>query len=223
MSVKVKICGLTRYEDAQIAIKAGAAFCGVVVEVHKSPRSMDREQAKILLGKMTAPWVVVTRSKSLDELVELANFLSPFALQLHGNEPPDLVKRLKGKVSCQVWKAIPLPPTTEQATPLQDLLEQSQSFVKSGCDALVLDTVTKEGFGGTGVAGSWELAAELVKRLDVPCFLAGGLTPDNVSEAIKVVKPFGVDVSSGVELSPGIKDPEKIRLFCQRAKRISSP
>lgn len=222
MSVKVKICGLTRCEDVQVVNEAGADFCGVVVEVPKSPRSVTRKIAKTLLSKMAVPSVVVTRSKSLEELVELADFLSPFALQLHGDEQPDLVARLKAKVTCQIWKAIPLP-TAEQTSLLQHLLKQSQDFVKVGCDAFVLDTATAQGFGGTGVIGSWELAAELVKRLDVPCFLAGGLTPDNVLEAIETVKPFGVDVSSGVESSPGIKDPEKVRSFCQRAKQILCP
>lgn len=221
MSVKVKICGLTRCEDVETACEAGADFCGVVVEVPKSPRSVTREQAKILLDKMTVSSVVVTRSKSLDELIELANFLSPFALQLHGREPPDLVAGLRNKIACQIWKAIPLPPTVEPTalTALcRSLLEQSKNFVKAGCNALVMDTATTQGFGGTGVTGAWELAAELVKRLEVPCFLAGGLTPENVSEAVAIVKPFGVDVSSGVELLPGVKDPEKIRNFCWRAK-----
>lgn len=220
MSVKVKICGLTRCEDVQVACEAGADFCGVVVEVQKSPRSLTRRQAKVLIDKISVHPVVVTRSKSLDELVELVNFLAPFALQLHGDETPDLVAELRDKVTCQVWKAIPLPPTSEQTALSQHLLERSQNFVKAGCNALVLDTATSQGFGGTGVIGSWELAAKLVRQLDVPCFLAGGLTADNVSEAIAIVNPFGVDVSSGVESSPGIKDPEKIRSFCQRAKQI---
>lgn len=221
MSVKVKICGLTRCEDVQIACESGADFCGVVVEVPNSPRSVTREKAKILISRMTAPPIVVTRSKSLGELIELTNFLSPFALQLHGNETQDLVASLRSKVDCQIWKAIPMPPSMEQAEPYQHLLERSQDFVKAGCNLLVLDTATTHGFGGTGIVGSWELAAELIRRLDVPCLLAGGLTPDNVLEAIAVTKPFGVDVSSGVELSPGIKDPERIRVFCRRAKQIS--
>ncbi|MCS7185828.1 MAG: phosphoribosylanthranilate isomerase [Armatimonadetes bacterium] len=220
MKVKVKICGLTRWEDVQTAFESGADFCGFVVEVPKSPRNLTRTQAKILIDKIAVAPVVVTRGKSIDEIIELANFLSPFALQLHGDEPSDLVASLKGKVACQIWKAIPLPPATETKTTLREnILQQSKNFVKAGCDALVLDTAATYGFGGTGVVGSWELASELVKRLDVPCFLAGGLTPDNVLEAIAAVKPFGVDVSSGVESSPGVKDPEKIRLFCWRAKQ----
>lgn len=221
MSVKVKICGLTRCEDVQVACEAGADFCGVVVEVQNSPRSLTRRQAKVLIDKISVQPVVVTRSKSLDELVELVNSLAPFALQLHGDEIPDLVAELRNKVTCQIWKAIPLPPKSERTALSQHLLERSQNFVKAGCNALVLDTATSQGFGGTGIIGSWELAAELVRRLCVPCFLAGGLTADNVLEAIAIVNPFGVDVSSGVESSPGIKDPEKIRLFCQRAKQTS--
>jgi len=218
MSVKVKICGLTRTEDVRVACEAGADFCGVVVEVPKSPRSLTREQAKLLFEKATAATVIVTRSKSLDELVELVRFLFPFALQLHGDEAPELIAALRVRVSCQIWKALPLPPATEQAS-AKPLLEQIRSFAKAGCDAFVLDTATAGGFGGTGEVASWELAADLVRLSDVPCFLAGGLTPENVTEAVIAVKPYGVDVSSGVEDSPGIKNPEKIQLFCQRAKQ----
>jgi phosphoribosylanthranilate isomerase len=218
MSVKVKFCGLTRTEDVQIVCDAGADFCGVVVEVLKSPRSRTREQAKLLFEEATVAAVVVTRSKPLDELIELVRFLSPFALQLHGDETPELVAALRGRVNCQIWKALPLPPATEHAS-AQFLLKQTQNFAKAGCDVFVLDTVTEQGFGGTGVVASWELAADLVRLSDVPCFLAGGLTPENVAEAVIAVKPYGVDVSSGVEASPGVKDPEKVRLFCQRAKQ----
>jgi len=220
MSVKVKICGLTRSEDVRIACNAGADFCGVVVEVQKSPRSRTREQARLLFEEATKATVAVTRSKSLDELIEIARFLSPFAIQLHGDETPDLIAALKGKVSCQIWKALPLPPATEQIS-IQAFLEKVESFVKAGCDAFVLDTLTAHGFGGTGTVASWELASDLVRLSALPCFLAGGLTPDNVAEAIIAVKPYGVDVSSGVETSTGVKDPEKVRLFCQRAKQLS--
>lgn len=223
MKVKVKICGLTRTEDIQTACKAGADFCGVVVEVKSSPRSKTREQAKELFASANAATVVVTRAKTLGELVELFNFLSPFAIQLHGDEPPELIANLKLKIGCQIWKAIPLPPMTERLKTedpkkFQRLLSLAKNFVKSGCDALVLDTATKSRFGGTGEIASWELAKKLVEQLDAPCFLAGGLTPENVKEAIRFVKPYGVDVSSGIEISPGVKDAEKIRLFCLRAK-----
>lgn len=214
----MKICGLTRTEDVQIACRAGADFCGVVVEVIGSPRSRTKEQAKVLFEAANIATVAVTRAKTLMELVEIANFLSPFAIQLHGDETPDLVAELRGKVNCRIWKALPLPPKIEQTGEFQRLFLMAQNFAKFGCDALVLDTATNYAFGGTGLTASWDLAAELVKRLDVPCFLAGGLNPDNVLAAIKVVKPFGVDVSSGIEISPGVKDASKVQTFCLRAK-----
>ncbi|MCS7192509.1 MAG: phosphoribosylanthranilate isomerase [Armatimonadetes bacterium] len=219
MSVKVKICGLTRIEDVQMACNAGADFCGIVVEVSGAKRSQEREKAKLLFEVAKAETVIVTRSKTTKELVELVKFLSPFAIQLHGDEKPELVADMKAKVDCRIWKAIPLPAEMKlKKEEIQSLLLQIQNFLKAGCDALVLDTATAHGFGGTGVTSCWELAAELVRQLDVPCFLAGGLTPENVSEAIKIVKPFGVDVSSGVELSLGIKDAQKMKIFCMRAK-----
>jgi phosphoribosylanthranilate isomerase len=97
-------------------------------------------------------------------------------------------------------------------------LRSAHAFLGAGVDAFVLDAATPQGFGGQGICPSWELATELVHRVEAPCFLAGGLTPDNVASAIAVVRPFGVDVSSGVEVTAGIKDPEKIRQFCRRAK-----
>lgn len=218
MSVKVKICGLARVEDVKAACDAGADFCGFVVEVSGSPRSQTREQAKRLLAVSSAKTVVVTRLKPLNDLVEIVKFLSPFAIQLHGSEPIDLIAELRQRVGCQIWKAVPLPQQSVKASELEKLISLAQKFVKAGCDALVLDTATAKGFGGTGEVASWDLAAELVRNLDVPCFLAGGLNPENVREAIEVVKPFGVDVSSGVEAAPGVKDAEKIRLFCLRAK-----
>lgn len=164
--------------------------------------------------------VLVTRGKSLNDLTALVQTLSPFAVQLHGDEPPEFVTALKQRVPCAVWKAIPLP-TQFAGAHSRETLQIAYAFVKGGCDALLLDAVTTKGFGGQGVTASWELAAMLVERLDIPCLLAGGLTPENVAEAIATVKPWGVDVSSGVESSPGIKDAEKMRLFCQRAKSPS--
>ncbi len=217
MSVKVKVCGLTRPDDAAFACQVGADFCGVVVEVKNSPRSQSRTQAKRLFAKMTKAPVLVTRDKPLNDLIALVLTLFPFAVQLHGDETPEFAAALKRKVSCAVWKAIPLP-TQLVGAHVRELLPIAHAFVKAGCDALLLDAATPKGFGGQGVTVAWELAAILVERLDVPCLLAGGLTPENVAEAIATVKPWGVDVSSGVEHSPGIKDAEKVRLFCQRAK-----
>jgi phosphoribosylanthranilate isomerase len=217
MTVQVKICGLTRPEDVLTACQAGVDFCGVVVEVPASPRSLSCRQARSLFAAMTVPPVLVTRGKSLDELRDLIRTLQPAVLQLHGDEPPELIEALKRQVPCALWKALPIPVDAD-STLLPSLLSQASAFLRAGADALLLDSLTPKGFGGQGVCPSWELAAELVRKLDVPCWLAGGLNPENVADAIAMVCPFGVDVSSGVEVSPGVKDPEKVRQFCQRAK-----
>jgi phosphoribosylanthranilate isomerase len=217
MTVQVKICGLTRPDDVLIACQAGANFCGVVVEVPASPRSLSHQQARSLFALMTVPPVLVTRGKSLDELIDLTHALQPAVLQLHGDEPPELVATLKRQIACALWKALPIPVDADTNL-LPSLLSQARAFLRAGADALLLDAATPKGFGGQGVCPSWELTAELVRRLDAPCWLAGGLTPENVADAIKTVRPFGVDVSSGVEVSPGVKDPEKVWQFCQRAK-----
>jgi len=217
MTVQVKICGLTRPEDVLTACQAGVDFCGVVVEVPASPRSLSCRQARSLFAAMTVPPVLVTRGKSLDELRDLIRTLQPAVLQLHGDEPPALIEALKRQVPCALWKALPIPVDADP-TLLPSLLSQASAFLRAGADALLLDALTPKGCGGQGVCPSWELAAELVRKLDVPCWLAGGVNPENVADAIKTVCPFGVDVSSGVEVSPGVKAPEKVRQFCQRAK-----
>jgi len=112
MSVRVKICGLKREADVHIACEAGADFCGFVVEVPNSPRSLAREQVRPLLAMVEALPVVVTRQKSADDLLVLVRFLAPYAIQLHGDEPPELVAMVKRQTSCAVWKALPLPPTS---------------------------------------------------------------------------------------------------------------
>jgi phosphoribosylanthranilate isomerase len=109
MTVQVKICGLTRPDDVLIACQAGANFCGVVVEVPASPRSLSHQQARSLFALMTVPPVLVTRGKSLDELIDLTHALQPAVLQLHGDEPPELVATLKRQIACALWKALPVP------------------------------------------------------------------------------------------------------------------
>lgn len=224
MNVKVKICGLTRPDDVIAACQAGTNFVGVVVEVEKSPRSQSRAVARSLFAHATVPPVVVTKGKEVNELISIFEFLNPSSFQLHGDETPEFVAGLKRQVRCEIWKALPLPSqavgAATELSRLKSLLQTAQAFIKAGCDALVLDAETPKGFGGTGILASWDVAAWLVERLDVPCFLAGGLMPDNVANAIATVKPWGVDVSSGVEIAIGIKDAEKVRLFCQRAKGV---
>lgn len=217
MTVQVKICGLTRPDDVLTACQAGADFCGVVLEVSPSPRSLSLQQARSLFALMTVPSVLVTREKSLDELIDLTQTLQPAVLQLHGSEPPELIAALKRRVACALWKALPISVDAD-TTSLPSLLAHAHTFLRAGADALLLDAATPKGFGGQGLCPSWELAAELVRHLDAPCWLAGGLNPDNVADAVATVRPFGVDVSSGVEVSPGVKDPEKVRQFCRRAK-----
>lgn len=216
----IKVCGLTSPEDVKLACSSGSDFIGVVVEVERSPRSQRIADARRLFFTSDVPTVLVTCDKTLDVLVSFLHILSPSVIQLHGREEPELLAALKVKTSCQVWKALPLPKQQGRIgrAIYRRILTEAHRFLRAGCDAFILDAVTPKGFGGQGVTPPWELAAWLVERIDCPCLLAGGLTPENVTEAIFFVRPWGVDVSSGVEKAPGQKDSQKVRLFCARAQ-----
>lgn len=216
MSLQIKICGITNVADAQMVAEAGADVMGIVVEVPGRARSRTLEQAQEIAASARIPLVVLTVNLPLPRLLTLAATLHPFALQLHGQEPPTFVRQLRQSVGCQIWKVMHLP---KAATSLPD---EWKDYVVAGADALLVDAAVKRGTGtvsgGLGVAADWTLARELVSISPVPVFLAGGLTPQNVADAVRTVKPSGVDVSSGVESSVGIKDAQKVRDFIAAAK-----
>lgn len=206
MSVKVKICGITSVEDAQTAIAAGADLLGLVF-YEKSPRHVTLEQAAAIAR--TVPPYVVCVGLFVDAPAEfVAEAMSACGLQLlqfHGDEPPEYCRQF-GAMSMKAFRV-------KDADTIRTLPEYPT-------DAWLLDAYVPGQPGGTGHAFNWELAVEAVK-LGKPVFLAGGLTPENVSEAVRRVRPYGVDVSSGVESAPGKKDPAKVRAFIQAAKAVS--
>jgi phosphoribosylanthranilate isomerase len=124
--------------------------------------------------------------------------------QLHGDETPEMLRALGGR-GFKAFRGIP-------AT--------LDGFVREGSPALLVDAHVKGAFGGTGMTADWESAAELAK--EHPILLAGGLTPENVAEAVKQVKPWGVDVASGVEFAPGKKDTLKMKAFVQAVKKLET-
>lgn len=214
--LQVKICGITSVADALMVAEAGADVMGMVVEVSGRARSRTLEQAQEIAASARIPFVVLTVNLPLSRLLTLTETLRPFALQLHGQESPELVRELRRAVGCQIWKVIHLP---KAATSLPD---KWKDYIAAGADALLIDAAVKTGAGivsgGLGVTANWTLARELVFASPVPVFLGGGLTPQNVADAVRAVKPSGVDVSSGVENSVGIKDMQKVRDFIAAAR-----
>ncbi len=200
---RVKICGITRKEDALHAVHAGADALGFVF-YPKSPRCIDPEQARTIISALP-PFVSAVGlfvNEGQKRIHEIASFSGIDVIQLHGDEAPqDCVVN-----GYRVVKALRVRD--------QDSLSAADRY---GVSALLLDAWAPDQYGGTGRTFNWQLAARLAARR--PVVLAGGLTPENVAQAIAAVHPYGVDVSSGVESSPGRKDPAKLAAFIANAKR----
>jgi len=201
--VKIKICGITSLEDALSAVAAGADALGFVFHP-ASPRHISPQQAADII-KQLPPFIQTVGlfvNESRDSVNTTADQCGLDIVQLHGEESPgycDSVRR-------RVIKAF----RVKDITTLDSLLR----YHVSGC---LLDAWSPAAHGGTGQTFNWEIAAEAAKR-GHRVILAGGLTPDNVAEAVRRVKPYAVDVSSGVECAPGRKDAEKIIKFIIQAR-----
>ena len=213
-SVRVKICGLTREEDLAVALTAGADAVGFLVGVPASPRNLTLERAKILLSHVPifVDSVVVTAPQNIEELAEICETLKPSAIQIHGKK-----RFVDSEIRERIRYTRLIKTVYVKADSLNDAsLRDSKSF-----DAILLDSFTKDQYGGTGKVHDWTLSMQIKDAVaPVPVILAGGLKPENVKEAILTVKPYAVDVASGVEASPGVKDHGKVRAFVENAKQI---
>lgn len=204
--VRVKICGMTNREDALMAVNAGADAIGAIT-IKQSPRSVELDVMKEIFRCLPifVSKVVVANPKSLDEAVEISETAD--YLQLHGDESLDFVKGLKGCVDVPIIKKIVVD---------EDGMKEAKRYSKL-IDAILLDTKSKL-LGGTGMTHDWSLSEKIASSINKPVILAGGLNPGNVRDAIEKVKPYAVDVSSGVESKPGKKDEMKVRKFIMNAK-----
>jgi len=206
--VRVKICGVTRPEDVRLIAREGADAIGFQMSL--GPRKVSPERAKRLVSQVplfVVP-VGVFVNEPLDKVRRLAKFCGFQAIQLHGEEDDDYCRKL----GLPVLKAIRM----ETATTYRAY----RGFSVAG---FLLDRYNRQNIGGTGEVFDWGWASKAVTRLPAPVLLAGGLRPDNVVRAVRIVRPFGVDVASGVEALPGVKDPQKVSLFISRAKRAFRP
>ena len=207
MSIRVKICGITNLADAQVAVDAGADALGFVF-YEKSPRFVSMKIAAEI-SRALPPFIIrvgvfvnPTRELVFKAIAECGLSL----LQFHGGEPPEFCAQF----DLMSMKAFRI----RDAGSLKEL-------PKYKTDAWLLDAYSSDTLGGTGGVFNWDLAVEAQKP-GRPIFLAGGLTPENVADAVRKVRPFGVDVSSGVESSPGKKDHAKVRAFINAAKTVTS-
>lgn len=213
MGVRVKICGITSVEDALAAGASGADFIGVIVEVAGSPRSVSPAAARRIIENSPAP-VVVLLDKEPADIEKIADSLQPYGIQLVGETAPGIVKNLASRIRSRIWKTVQVPQRSAGGAPVAALRGLIEQYHAAGVDVVVLDTLVqlegKQYKGGTGQVCDWETAQQLAAEAPLPLFLAGGINPANVREAISTVHPYGIDLSSGVEEAPGKKDPHKI-------------
>lgn len=198
---RIKICGITRAEDAWEAAAAGASAIGMVFWPG-SPRAVDVKTARAVVAALPAgvPAIGVFVNQSVDDINAAIDGAGLFGVQLHGDEPLEMIGRIRRPVI--------------RAASLDDaaIIDSLPPAV-----TLLLDAADPRQRGGTGRTIDWQAAAAIARRR--PVVLAGGLTPLNVEEAVRVVRPYAVDVSSGVELAPGVKDHGRIRAFAEAVAR----
>ena len=202
LQIKVKICGMTQLKDALFAVEQGVDAVGFIF-YKKSPRAVTMKTVREIITKLPplVDTVGVFVNESAERLNKIADYCGLDLVQLHGEESPAFCRKIHRRVI--------------KAFRVKDLqsIKQLEKFPVSG---FLLDTFSDDLHGGTGKTFDWNLALSAKKM--GPVILAGGLTPRNILQAVRQVRPYGVDVCSGVEKSPGIKDLEKVRAFLKNIR-----
>ncbi len=205
--IHIKICGITSLEDARAAIDAGADYLGFNF-YPLSPRSITPEACAQITSILVkeSPQVQLVGVFVNMPVAEVRAILADCTLrmaQFHGDESPGMLAALSGR-AFKAFRGVPVDVT---------------GYARGEAPALLIDASVQSAYGGTGVTADWSAAAELAKRF--PLFLAGGLTAENVAEAIRRVRPWGVDTASGVESAPGKKDAGKMKAFIAEVRRAT--
>lgn len=223
---RVKICGLLNRDDIELCARAGADALGFVTEYPVPvPWNLDRQTARELVQSVP-PFITTTAvvGGSVASILEIAETVKPNFLQLHGDETKEEIEAICAAAADQgtkVIKALRIDVDTGQARfSVTDPMDAAQVLSETGIKGLAVDSKTANRPAGTGVTLDWSIVARISSAISIPMILAGGLTIQNVSEAINRVRPYGVDVISGVEKSSGVKDPERVRRFVRTVKQI---
>jgi phosphoribosylanthranilate isomerase len=215
MPVAVKFCGLTRPDDAEEAGRLGASFAGVIFA--GGPRRVSPPEALAVLDAAGPGLerVGVFGAQGVPEIARVAAAARLDVVQLHADPTPELVADVRDGTGCQVWAVVRV---------MNDVLPGGLDELAAAADALLLDAHVADRLGGTGVPFDWGRVARRRQQLrGRRVVLAGGLTPDNVSAAISALVPDVVDVSSGVESAPGVKDHARMRAFVEAVRRAEPP
>ncbi len=211
---QVKVCGITTASDARLTARAGADAIGLNFFV-RSPRRVSLDQAREIVAALAG--VPITKvglfvNHSADEVCQTYDQLGLDLVQLHGDETPEFLAQLGGRPVMRAFRVGP-----EGLVPVLRYLDRCRQLDVMPRFVL-LDTMTKGVYGGSGQAGDWSTMAQYARPELPPLVLAGGLTPENVALAIRAVRPSAVDVASGVESSPGRKDPHLVGQFVDLAR-----
>lgn len=202
-SIKIKICGITSAIDARIISEFSIHAIGLNF-IERSKRKIDLKTAKEIIEELPIfiGTVLVLENEKIKDVINLCDSLSTNNVQLHGNESPEYCKELKNKKKdIKIIKALKADKET---------IESLKSYEKV-CDFILLDSAnSKKQMGGTGRTADWKIAKKIVEKSKLPVILAGGLNPENIKDAIKKVKPYAIDINSGVESKPGKKDKKLI-------------
>ena len=220
---KVKMCGISKVETIPAVVEAKPDYMGLVFAPSK--RQVTVDQAKILVEELhrgyakkygsdtehdkndTIKTVGVFVNETVDNLVTIANEANLDAVQLHGDEDETFIQSLKGRTNVEIWKAVQIRSSTD-----------AEAWIDSSADMLLFDAYHKDERGGTGEVFDWSCLDEFER----PFMLAGGIDSTNVARAIRTVRPYGIDISSGIE-TDGVKDDEKIKAFTNIVRTIAMP
>lgn len=202
---RIKICGITNYDDAAMAVDLGVDALGF--NFADSPRRISSDNARSIIRKLP-PFVKnvgIFVNEDINKIKDIVEYCGLDNVQLHGDESPE---------TCEYF----MPRTIKALKIKDDCTSEQYKQYKAKVNAFLLDTYSKKVAGGTGKTFNWDIAVEM-KTLGVPIILAGGLNPSNIGEAIQKVNPYGLDVGSGVEEKPGKKDHELMRELFENLRK----
>ncbi len=216
---KVKLCGNRSLQDVEITRNADAQ--GFVVETPRSPRNIPLSIAQVLIQAVPLfnTSVVVTAIREPQKLADVVSKTQPDALQIHSELEPDQIERIHEVLPAHVK----LYSLLSVLGPQEDLIEKAKALASISLDAIILDTNIGGQSGGTGVPHDWQLSRVIRDAIyPFPVILAGGLTPGNVAEAIEIVRPYAIDVASGVE-EAGAKSPRLVQTLLRQVRNYAEP
>ncbi len=214
---ELKICGTATVTDAAMLNGTAVDYCGILIDVPFSPRTVSLAQARDIAAAFDGRVVILLCNPSIRLCEQVLTTIQPFAFQFLCTETPDFLYHWRQVTDTELWKSIHMPKLPSQAVP--------QAYVEAGADRLLFDAQIRQHgtirFGGTGHTADWDqIQAQARAVWPVPCFVAGGIHTGNVQAAVEAADPAGVDLCSGVEAAPGRRDPARLARLLQRWARL---